>query len=154
MKEKSDIILNRLRLISDQVQDSFRKKGMVIPVKNADGTVSVGFYLIRKTKGFYVIEDFAGEVVVDKINLPQSAVILANSLALGRALDREIKNADQNYGFAEFEERLHNSIAEKHIKTNVDKACLMLAKSSVNRSKKEYYRAQIVERFEKLRKIA
>ena len=57
--------------------------------------------------GFYSILNYCNDVVVDYINLPQSAALLANRLALGKYMDDNILIADRSYGHALFEEELH-----------------------------------------------
>ena len=76
-------LYKKLKQVTFEVKSNLHRRGIAIPVKNDDGSISIGNYTVRKSKGQYQIFDFRNEVVVDKINLPQSAIILANGLALG-----------------------------------------------------------------------
>lgn len=92
--------------ISVKVKNNLKKKGFVIPIQNDDGTIKIGFYTIKKENDFYSIYDSANYLVVDKLNLAQSAVLIANGLALGRFIDKNILELDRNYGYSLFEEQL------------------------------------------------
>jgi flavin-binding protein dodecin len=87
---------------------------------------------------------------VDQINLPQTAVVLANNLALGRYKDINLINADKNYGYAAFDEMLHMRAVEKSSKRSLEYFDVMLTKGMLARAKKESYRSDIVRSFEKL----
>lgn len=146
MKEIPNHLYEKIVLLSKEIKDNFRKKGIVIPIKNEDDTISLGPYtVIKDTQGFYKIHDYRKEVIVERINLPQTAIMLANGLALGKFLDTTLLNKDQKYGYALFEETLH-----KHKTKNID---LHLAKHSSAKAKREYYQHDINTSFEKLRKL-
>lgn len=147
MKEIPNHLYEKIVSLSKEVKDSFRKRGIVIPVKNEDDSISLGSYtVVKDNQGFYKIYDYRKEVVVERINLPQTAIMLANGLALGKFLDNKLLSKDQKYGYALFEETLHKNKTKK----NVD---LHLAKLSSARAKREYYQHDINISFEKLRKL-
>jgi hypothetical protein len=154
MKQIPEHLYGKLKTLTEEVKQDLRRRGIAIPTMNNDGTIALGQYTIVKQNSFYAIIDYAGDVVVDKINLPQSAAILANSLALGKFVDEAVLTADRNYGYEEFEELLHNKIAKQNMSKNVDRADVMLTKSKINRVRKEKYKQDIVRSFEKLRKFA
>lgn len=140
-------VYNRLQKITEEVRKKLARKGIAIPVKNQNGTISLGYFTVCKQNGYYTILDYANLPVVEKINLPQTAIILANNLALGRFLDNNILNVDRNYGYAEFEERLNLKLAAKS-KNNKD---LRIIKGHEKRIKKESLKREITKSFEKLR---
>jgi len=147
-------IYSRLNDLSRAVKEQLRKKGVVVPSKTKEGDIKVGYYNITKRDGFYTITDYADQVVVEKINLPQSAALLANKLALGKYLDTDILNADRRYGHALFEQTLQEKIAKNKLKIKeYDVASLLLNKAGINKLKKEYYRNIVVSGFEKLIKV-
>lgn len=154
MNQIPDKLFRKLFIVSEQVRNNLKSKGCIIPIEKDDGTVGVGHFTISKLDNFFVIQDFSGEIIVNFINLPQTAVIIANSLALGRSVDTQILQVDQCYGYAEFEESLHKKIAERNINKDNDRAQLMLTKSGINHTKKNYYRKQIIRKYEKLIKFA
>lgn len=154
MKQVPDQIYKKIVKLSDEVKLEFRRKGFVLPVRNPDGSITLGRYKVVKHKNsYYAIHDFEDEVIVDQINLPQTAAILANGLELGRWIDSQLLQRDRNYGYALFEETLYKRYAEKNMKKDLDRAQVMLTKSHINRIKKESCKREILQSFEKLRKF-
>jgi len=151
---KSDLY-NKFVMVLDRVKNDLRRRGVVIPVANDDGSVTLGSYSIdRDLDGFYFINDRNNNVIIDHINLPQTAVVLANGLALGRCLDAKMVEADQNYGYALFDELVQSRAIEKNNRRDPDYADIMLTKCVTSRLKKESCRRDIIRSFEKLRKLA
>jgi hypothetical protein len=148
----SDSLYRKLEVVSNQVKKQFRNKGIVIPIKNDDGSISLGNYTIVKENNFYKILNYAQETVVENINLPQTAAVLANNLALGKFIDIQILNIDRKYGYAEFEEQLSTRLLKKS-KNNLVLYDLSLANGREKQAKKEFYRQEIQRSFEKLRKF-
>ena len=82
MKKIPNDLYKKIVQVSTQVKMELRRKGIVVPVENKDGTVTVGnFLIVKNSNGFYSILDKNDDVVVDQINLPQTAVVVANNLA-------------------------------------------------------------------------
>lgn len=151
MKKIPNDLYKKIVQVSTQVKMELRRKGIVVPVENRDGSVTVGSYLIVKdAEGFYSILDRDNDIVVDQINLPQTAVVVANNLALGRFKDLKLIDADKNYGYAAFDELLHMRAVEKSSKRSLEYFDVMLTKGMLARAKKESYRSDIVRSFEKL----
>lgn len=145
----------KVEKLAHGIRDELRKKGLVIPTDNGDGTVTVDNYTIKKQKsGFYVIEDFHNETVVDKINLPQTAALLANSLALGKWIDDSLLTADRKYGYSLFEEQVakrgieYSAKHKDYVKLDVLYSKMYDAADRKNRAK-----ATITNSFEKLRRL-
>jgi hypothetical protein len=154
MKTTPELLYKKIQKLSNEVKKEFRNKGIVLPKQHNDGSVSIGRYrIIKHQNTFYSIADHTGEVMVDKINLPQTAALLANGLELGRWLDNTILQKDRTYGYALFEETLYRQHADTNMKKDIDRAQVMLTKSQLNRVKKESCKRDILQSFEKLRKI-
>lgn len=151
----SDHLLKKFKIVADTVKKDLKKQGLVVPVKNSDGTVSIDSFIIFKDRyGFYNIKNRAGDVVVDKINLPQTAALLANNLALGKWINDEIYSLDREYGYRLFEAALLKKNASLSIKkSNYDRADLLLVKLNISQKKVEIAKNRIVSTFEKLRNI-
>lgn len=154
MKPITDDLYKKIVKVSDEVKKELRRKGLVIPIDNDDGSISVGnFRIVKERTNFYSIVDFEGERVVERINLPQSAIMLANTLALGLHIDSRIEQLDKSYGYALFEEQLHEQAVKNSHKKSLDYFDLMLTKCMIARAKKEDYKREIINSFEKLRKL-
>jgi hypothetical protein len=154
MKHQINEIYKKFIEISQGVQSDLRKQGIIIPSNNKDGSINVGNYRIVKNQdGMFQISDHKGRVVLDNINLPQTAVIMANDLALGKFLDRYVLAQDQIYGYALFEDQLHRRAIQKGKNKSLDHYELMLTKSMINRAKRDNSRREVQLRFEKLTRI-
>ena len=151
MKLLPNDIYKKIKELDIDVKEKLKRQGIVVPVQERDGSIRVGFYKIVKHDGVYSIVDFGNESIIDSINLPQSAALLANKLALGKGVEDNILIADRKYGHALFEETLQTNLAVKHIKKNkLDDADLMYTKAKISKQKKERYRDEIARGFEKL----
>ena len=145
-------LFDQLKKVSDKVKNDLRRKGLVVPVKNEDGTITLGnFTIIRDQQGFYSVLDQNKESVVTGINLPHTAIILTNTLALGKIKDRDLLIQDQHYGYADFEEHLYRRALARD---TGDKFGLYLSKYSTAKTKKTSCKKYIIKSFENLIKFA
>lgn len=143
-------IYKNLKIVSDKVRESLHNRGVVIPVENQDGSISLGKYQICKSRDFYQIKTHTGEIVQDGINLPQTAILVANGLALGKFTNYSLLALDRQYGYAAFEEALHTERAKKAASVDYDRSELLLTRSSINHNQKIKHRRCIEKSFEKL----
>lgn len=153
MIKHATLVYKNLKIVSDKVRETLRARGIVIPSENSDGSINIGNYLICKSNGVYQIKTCSGTIVEDCINLPQTAIIVANGLALGKFTNYDALFLDQKYGYAAFEEELHKSHATKNIDLDDDRAELLMIRSRINRQQKNKYRRAIDKSFEKLLRI-
>jgi hypothetical protein len=139
MKNISNNIFNKIKKISDDVKLQLKKKGVVLPVENKDGSINLGQYRIDKNIfGLYEISNRYNESIVKNLNLPQSAILIANGLALGNILDIQTIDLDRQYGNAVFKEQLHKKAAEKNNKKSLEYTDLMITKYGIARKTREY----------------
>jgi hypothetical protein len=152
MKQTPDDIYKKVKQLGLDVKEQLKRRGIVVPTKTPDGLIRVGYYTIKRNKtGFYSILNYSNEAVVEFINLPQTAAMLANRLALGKHLDDELLDADRRYGHALFEEELHLILAERNLKANnIDRADVMFTKFNIAKHRKEQHRKTIFNGFDKL----
>ena len=152
MKSTLDNLYDKIEQVSKTVRDSFRRRGIVIPTKGNDGSIILGSYSIqRQDDGYYMILNNRKDRVADRINLPQTAALIANDLALGRILNITMLELDRQYGYAQFEEKLY----DQRIKNSkdIDRFELAVIKSTLVKQRREFYQNSIIQRFEKLRKL-
>jgi hypothetical protein len=152
MNPTSADIYAKIQQLNQDVKEKLRHQGIVVPIRKKDGSIQIGHYHIKKDKtGCYRVLTLKNEVIVDNLNLPQTAAILANRLALGKWLDDEIISADAKYGHALFDETLHRQLAEKSLKSNnIEKAEVMYTKTAIDKHKKDRYKHELNRSFEKL----
>jgi hypothetical protein len=152
MKTIPEKVYKQIDVLSKEIKNQFLKKGIVIPTRNTDGSVRIGYYSVKKTSdGFFEIDDCHGCTIVDKINLPQTAILLANNLSLGKFVDKTLLNADRHYGYAAFEEAVQKRAMDRS--RDIEHYGLMLNKLDISRFKKECFKRDIVRSFEKLTKF-
>ena len=153
MKPIPNDLYEKIERVSDKIRADFHQRGIVIPVKNIDGSINIGrFRVVNQHTGFYAVYNNKDEIVVDSINLPQTAALIANDLALGRILDTRMVAQDREYGYALFKETLYNRRI-KDTKINFESFELAKMKESIAKNRKEIFHRGIVQRFEKLRKL-
>ncbi len=155
MNPSINVIYETIKNLDRNVKEDLRRKGIVIPKRLKDGSIAVGRYkIVKQQTGFYSILDYRNEAIIEGINLPQTAAVLANKLALGKFLDDELLNNDRRYGHALFEEILHNQLAERSIKKNkLDDADIFYTKAKISKYKKDRFKEVINSGYEKLIRI-
>jgi hypothetical protein len=145
----------KLNTVANTVKEQLKRKGLAIPVKTSNGILRLeNFTITKDDNGFYSIKDWTGDVIVDKINLPQSAALLANGLALGKWLDLNIYHLDREYGYRSFECELFKKNATRSLRNNnIDRADMLFTRGKIAQSKVETTKKQILASFEKLRNL-
>lgn len=153
MKIPANYLIQKIEYLSKKVKADLRKKGVIVPIANPDNSISLGSYrIIKQINGFYAVVDYGNEIVVDNINLPQTAVLIANGLALGKFLNKQLVEKDKFYGYAAFEEDLTKRAIHKR-KFDKDRIDFMTNKYLIARDKKNRYKQAIDKDFEKLRRV-
>ena len=151
MKTITEELYGKIKKVSEAVRRDLYKKGLVVPVKNNDGTITIGSYtIIKEDNGSFSILDFTDEAVLTGINLPQTAILVTNKLALGLYKDTELLDSDRRYGSADFEEQLYKRALKR--KSN-DIVSLYITKYDDARIKKNEHKRAIIRSFEKLIKL-
>jgi hypothetical protein len=155
MKTLTDDLYKQIEQLNNRVRSDFYNKGLVLPIRNRDGSIGIGMYKIKKTSGqFYAILNHNNEIVADQINLPQTAALVANELALGKFLNKDLIQTDRDYGYALFEEELQHRAVIRSNRKGLDHFDIMLSKCMISRAKKEEYKRVIMKSFDKLKKIS
>jgi len=81
-------IYNRIQALNKEVKTKLKRKGLVLPVKDSNGLIRIGKYYIQKQNNLYTIKDISGSIIVSNINLPYSAITIANNLAMTNYVDK------------------------------------------------------------------
>jgi hypothetical protein len=146
MKPIPEDLYKKIEKISETVRKDLRNKGLVVPVRNKDKSITIGRYtIIKEFDSFYTVLDFLDEPVITRINLAQTAILVTNKLALGYYKDTDLLDADRKYGYADFEESLYKNMIPTSKSLEIH-----LSKYSIAKKKKELYKASIVNSFQKL----
>ena len=144
-----DRLYKQFIVLSNDVKKEFRKKGVVLPTLTDRG-LKLGKFTIVQKNGFYEIEDHRGEVWYDRINLKQTAVLIANDLDLGKFIKHEILHLDQKYGWAAFEEECHSRGAAVFKHKNSEQSYIRSIKAKISAEKKKVFKNEIQRQFRKL----
>lgn len=154
MKTNNDIYVTLTQLNKD-VKETLKRQGLIVPIKKDDVTIQLDKFLIKKiSNGFYNILNKNGHEIISGINLPQTAVIIANKLALGKWIDIDLLHYDKKYGFAVFDELSHKRSFNNSLKKReYDRAEIMQNKYSIAKHKKDHYKRLIVNDYQKLLKF-
>ncbi len=153
MKNLTEDLLKKLSQLDREVKYQLREKGFVVPIKGKNGTIKFGRYaVVKNNDGSYAILDHANEAIVSGINLPQTALITANSLALGKHKDSQLIDLDRRYGYADFKEQLHKRAIARDDRS-LDYFDINLEKHRIALHKKATHKQEIMKSFEKLTKL-
>ena len=153
MKNLTEDLLHKLAQLDKEVKSRLRQKGLVVPIKNKNGTIKFGWYTVaRDQDGYYTILDHANEAIVSGINLPHTALVTANSLALGQHQDQKLISADRFYGYADFEEQLYKKAMSRNDR-GLDYFDISLEKHNIAHNKKLSFKREIMKSFDKLTKL-
>jgi len=153
MHQITEELYKKLSNITDRVRRDFYNRGIVAPVKSQSGCVRIGPYDIKQIGNHYAIVDLNGCVEVTGINLPQTAALVANNMALGRYRGVDLISHDREYGYADFEEELHTHAVKNSKDRGIDYLILHQIMAQKCRQKKEYYKNLIDLRYTKLLKL-
>jgi len=156
MNQSPEQILKQIQQINQRVTEKLTNKGFVPARRSENGVIRVGSYsIVRHSTGFYSVLDRLGRSMADGINLPQTAALIANKLALGQWTDQDLITLDRKYGYYEFDETLHKrNYIRCQKQKNYERAELMNEKYLTAKQRKEVYQQQIQQGFDKLIKIA
>lgn len=108
-------LLNRLNKLKDEVKANLRKNGVVTPVKTSKGIRLDDYEIILVKSGYQILNKWR-EVEVDNVNYLQTAVMVANSLALKKHIPSNIIFEDMKAGAAEFDVKIFEKRFDKSLK--------------------------------------
>ncbi len=152
MKKIPSNIYNQFQLVARQVLTDLKKKGYVVPVPGPNGSLKFEkFTVLKNSNGLYTVRGKSITYFED-INLPQTAAILANNLALGKILDTSIINLDRDYGYRLFEEELYQKAINRP-KNSLDQFIMYDTRKRIARAKKQEIKDRILSSFKKLTNI-
>lgn len=150
-----DSLYSKITELNSATKNKLLKKGFVVPIQLKTGNIKIGHYVVQKNSNdFFEIINQKNNDTITNINLPQSAFVIANKLALGRWLDYDILNLDKQYGYAFFDEQVHLKSKAKSLKSkDYGRADIMIDKIEKAKNKKDYFKKLINENFQKLLNI-
>lgn len=144
-------IFEKLEKIAYNINNKFKSSGVVLPY--IDGDLVIGDYKISKSsEGFYCIKNMTNQLMFDKLNLPQTAILIANDLSLGKWLNQSLFNNDKNYGYCIFEKHLFQRNKQHALANQLwDRVEFTEFKLQQALKKSQELKKQIDEEFEKFK---
>ena len=147
-------LFEQFEQLAQAVKQEFKSKGIVLPTQQKNGSIRIGTYSVVKRTGAYFIKNSRDRDVVGPLNLAQTAIIIANDLALGRWVDDQLIENDKWYGYKAFAEQAATACATKASKDkDPDKVDYILGKAAIACEQKLFYKKNIDSRFNKLCKL-
>jgi hypothetical protein len=152
MKKLPDKIFRQVEIVAKKVLNDLKSKGHVIPTSESNGSIRFENFIVKKNNDLYTITGKNDQVIADNINLPHTAAVLANGLALGKIVDSDLIKLDREYGYRQFDEDLFLA-AQKRKKNSLDQILFYQTKYEINKLKKDAVKNRILESFRKLTTI-
>jgi hypothetical protein len=150
----NDQLYKKVVDLAFEVKENFRERGYVVPSQDC-GKVRIGNYFVSREKtGFYSVKDVRGNVLYEKVNLPQTAALVANSLALGKNEEDKFLKYDREYGFSAFEDENYRRLSTVYLNSqDWGRYEALVTKQESAQEKAEQAKNFILAYFEKLRRI-
>lgn len=152
MKKIPNNVFNQFELVARRVLSDLKGKGYVVPIHGNNGSINFEKFSVVKNKNDRYTVFSKNVVYYDDLNLPQTAAIIANDLALGRILDDNLVNLDRDYGFKLFEEELYEKAAKRK-KNTIDQVIFYDTRKRIARAQKQALKERILKSFRKLTNI-
>ena len=146
-------LFNKVENLAHTVLEDLKKKGYVVPTRVDSKTISFHGYVVgQDDEGFYYIKNSKNFTDIRKINLPQTAAVVANDLALGKALVGKLLDSDRMYGYKMFDQEVYKRCMKRH-KSDIDKYCLYQTRLQDAKKIANSHKQAIINSFEKLRSL-
>jgi hypothetical protein len=147
-------LFDQFTKLARNVKQDFKNKGLVVPSRLPNGDIQVGTYVINRKNHLYYIRDKNQQLQAGPLNLAQTAVVVANDLALGRGVDATMVRNDAWYGYREFDEQIATHIADVARKEkDYNRAEISQHKAVIAQEQKLQYKRSIDTRYNKLCKL-
>lgn len=134
------------------VIDSLKKKGYVVPTSLPGNRVNFNGFIVGRDKEGYYIQNPRTDTLINRINLPQTAAVVANSLALGKYKIENILSQDRRWGYRDFDMMVFKRAMER-TRNNIDQFAFWQTRYNSARQQAITSRNTIMHAFEKLRSL-
>lgn len=148
----NDNVYEKIVKLTRQTCENFKSRGIAVPVADEQGNIRVGkFTIIRKNDGQYQIKDQIGQIVYNNINLPQTAILVANSLATNQRVDNKVLKSDLVYGTKMFDDANYSRLSKIYLKRRqISQSLNMSIQSDYAADQAMRARDTVIKTYEKL----
>jgi hypothetical protein len=112
---KQTQVLEKLQAVKGAVKKSLREKGVVVPVKTSRGLRLDDFEIVEDVTGFTILDKWK-EKQYSKLYFMQTAVVIANALALNKQVKQEWVIHDAIAGSADFDLKVFDKRYQSSVK--------------------------------------
>lgn len=103
--------------LTKNTRDNFKSRGIAIPTSDNKGNVKIGKFVIKRANnGQFTIIDHLGQTFYKNINLPQTAILVANCLATEQRVNDQVLKHDQRYGTKMFDDLNYTRLSKIYLK--------------------------------------
>lgn len=103
--------------LTKNARDNFKSRGIALPTSDEQGNVKIGKFVIKRANnGQFTIIDHLGQTFYKNINLPQTAILVANCLATQHRVDDQVLKQDQRYGTKMFDDLNYTRLSKIYLK--------------------------------------
>ena len=109
-------IYNTIVSLTEKAREDLKNCGVAVPIQDKNGKIKIGKYeIIRKGDGQYKVINDQYETVYDNLNLLQTAILVANSLATNQRINREVLRQDLVYGTKMFDDINYDRLSKTYL---------------------------------------
>jgi hypothetical protein len=154
MKKSTNDVFLKFEAVAKTVIDDLRSRGFIVPIEQDDGSFKFDNILVEKSPDstYRVRHANNNFFYVENLNLPQTAVLIANDLALGKIVDNKLIAMDAEYGYKLFDQEVYLQAAKRK-KITLDQEIFYQTRSEISKVKKQEIKNRILRAFKKLSAI-
>lgn len=149
--QESNSVYYKIQDLTKQIKEDFKSRGVILPTKSENNNIRIGNYFVSKVDNQYQITNKFKEVVCSNINLPHTAILITNTLALTGKIDKSLLERDRQYGFNSFDRDNFDRLARIFVKKkNWNNYYHAISRMSSATARADNAKKAIINRFEKL----
>lgn len=108
-------VIQKLQNVKSAVKKTLREEGVVVPIKTARGVKLDEYEIVEERDGFTILDKWS-EKQYSKLYYMQTAVVVANALALNRQVKKEWLIHDSIAGSADFDLKVFDRRYQSSVK--------------------------------------
>jgi hypothetical protein len=154
MKKSTNDVFLKFETVAKTVIDDLRSRGFIVPIEQDNGSLKFDNILVEKSPDntYRVRHADNNFFYVENLNLPQTAVLIANDIALGKIIDNKLVDMDAEYGYKLFDQEVYLSAAKRK-KNTLDQEIFYQTRLEISKVKKQEIKSRILRAFKKLSAI-
>lgn len=111
--------LVKLSAASKSVKEQLKKRGVIVPIKTTYGVLMGDIKVVKTDLGYNVLNKI-GDVVYNNLYFIQTAIVVANALALNQSVKKSLIEDDAKAGANEFDLTMYKQRLKTALKRGDD----------------------------------